>query len=364
MKFRCFVLGLYARVSGCGPASLLAGLVFGGLSLVSCEREFTPNAEWREVPSVYCLMDQDDDTVFVRLQRCYLGDGNMLEYGMAADSIYYPADAVEVLMRVWRSEAEAGRTGVTPLYELRFERMMRDKVEGAFASGPQPVYFHRNAAGEMNPAYTYELVVRRTADGATLASATTRLLGNPDATRGWLISPSRVGGTGRVTFNMLTGSCLIKLTPLERGRLYQPRVRFYYRYRFAPDSLRYTDVRCDAVRQTSQQSTELTTSVYKEYYLGEIAKALAGDTNHKMFVDTVAIIMDVANEPLNAYIAVTTAADRQNYQMFGNIEGGVGVFGARRCHLMEHVLADKGDQVTGMHTLLENLGVGFQQNDL
>ncbi len=334
------------------------------LGFTACESEFSPNAEWQELPSVYCLLDQDDDTTFVRLQRCYLGDGNLYEYGRIADSIYYPDGVMEVLIRVWRNASDMTVSGATPLYEMNFTRELRDKVDGNFASGPQPIYCHRNMPGELDSAYTYQLIVRRVSDGATVATATTRLLGDPSATYGWLKTPSPVGGNGRVTFNMMSGSCVIRWIPLDRGRLYQPRVRFYYRYRFAPDSLRYLDIACQSVKATSQQSLELNMSVYKEYYLGEIAKALRSDTNHKMFVDTVAIIMDVANESLNAYIAITTAVERQNYQMYNNITGGVGLFAARRTHLMEKVLSDKGDQTTGMHTLLENLNVGFQQNDL
>lgn len=334
------------------------------VGLTSCENEFTPNSEWKELPSVFCLLDQDDDTTFVRLQRCYLGDGNLYDYGSIADSIYYPDGEMEVLIRVWAQESDLSTSGAMPLFEMNFDRILRDKVDGSFSSGPQPLYCHRNLPGELDSAYTYQLVVRRVSDGSTVATAVTRLLGDPSDTYGWLKTPSRVGGNGRVTFNMMTGSCVIKWTPLDRGRLYQPRVRFYYRYRFAPDSLRYTDIVCEAVKATSVQSLELNTSVYKEHYLGEIAKALRADTNHKTFVDTVAIIMDVANEHLNAYIAATTAVDRQNYQTYNNIVGGVGLFAARRAHLMEHVLSDKGDQTTGMHTLLENLQVGFQQNDL
>lgn len=334
------------------------------LGFTACESEFSPNAEWQELPSVYCLLDQDDDTTFVRLQRCYLGDGNLYEYGRIADSIYYPDGVMEVLIRVWRNASDMTVSGATPLYEMNFTRELRDKVDGNFASGPQPIYCHRNMPGELDSAYTYQLIVRRVSDGSVMATATTRLLGDPDSKKGWLKTPSPVGGNSPVSFNMMSGACVIRWIPLDRGRLYQPRVRFYYRYRFAPDSLRYLDIACQSVKATSQQSLELNTSVYKEYYLGEIAKALRSDTNHKMFVDTVAIIMDVANESLNAYIAITTAVERQNYQMYNNITGGVGLFAARRTHLMEKVLSDKGDQTTGMHTLLENLNVGFQQNDL
>ena len=56
----------------------------------ACEVEFSPNAEWKEVPSVYCILDQDDDTTWVRVEKCFLGEGSIYNYGMISDSINYP----------------------------------------------------------------------------------------------------------------------------------------------------------------------------------------------------------------------------------------------------------------------------------
>ena len=50
------------------------------LAFSSCRVEFSPNAPWRDVPSVYCVLDPEEDTVWVRLQRCYLGEDNLYNY--------------------------------------------------------------------------------------------------------------------------------------------------------------------------------------------------------------------------------------------------------------------------------------------
>ena len=38
----------------------------------SCEVEFDPNEEWKAVTVVYGVLDQDDDTTFVRVQKGFL----------------------------------------------------------------------------------------------------------------------------------------------------------------------------------------------------------------------------------------------------------------------------------------------------
>ena len=47
------------------------------LLFTSCKVEFSPNAEWKEVPVVWCVLDQMDDTTWVRVQRCFLGEDNL-----------------------------------------------------------------------------------------------------------------------------------------------------------------------------------------------------------------------------------------------------------------------------------------------
>ena len=72
------------------------------LAFSSCRVEFSPNAPWRDVPSVYCVLDPEEDTVWVRLQRCYLGEDNLYNYSSIADSNYYLPDAVSVHLLAWK----------------------------------------------------------------------------------------------------------------------------------------------------------------------------------------------------------------------------------------------------------------------
>ncbi|MBQ6096732.1 MAG: hypothetical protein IJK99_03190, partial [Bacteroidales bacterium] len=91
----------------------------------SCEVEFSPNADWKEIPVVYCVLDQDDDTSYVRVQRCFLGEGNQYQYTSVADSIYYPQGALSVAIEQWNatlaSDGTLYRTGDAPVQVLNFD---------------------------------------------------------------------------------------------------------------------------------------------------------------------------------------------------------------------------------------------------
>ena len=76
--------------------SLIVFFLASLLMLVSCEVEFNPNGDWTETTIVYGVLDQDADTNFIRVQRCFLGEGNYIQFSSQKDSIYYKKDEIEV----------------------------------------------------------------------------------------------------------------------------------------------------------------------------------------------------------------------------------------------------------------------------
>ena len=68
----------------------------------SCKVDFSPNAPWRDLPSIYCVIDPEEDTVWARVQRCYLGEDNLYNYAPIADSNYYAPNDISVHLLVWK----------------------------------------------------------------------------------------------------------------------------------------------------------------------------------------------------------------------------------------------------------------------
>ena len=105
--------------------------------MVSCEADFDPNDSWQERMMVYCLLDQDDDTTFVRIEKCFLGNGNAYEYAKNKDSVYYSKDALDVkLYAYWSWDTNT----VTDIYD--FQYTTKKKAEGYFYSDDNcPLYY-------------------------------------------------------------------------------------------------------------------------------------------------------------------------------------------------------------------------------
>lgn len=337
--------------------------------MVSCRVDFSPNAEWKDIPSVYCVIDPEEDTVFVRVQRCYLGNDNLYNYSTIADSTNYPEGSVSVRLLVWKDDDATGcqlTAGRKLVDSWDLEYMLRTgKPDGNFAGGEQPVYYCVPGARQLKNDSTciFQLVVLRTATGDTLAQATTNLVGfRPisalyDSTESSiLVNPSSRYGNHFAFVMGCQGN--IKWNVLPRGRYYQPILTFYYRKH--GDTLSVT-IPGTPKPNSNNASTLQSSSISQERFLDYIGNALRDNTDSLFNVNQVDIAISVCNEDLYAYLnsqggSTSTGQDLQGYS---NINGGLGIFASRRSHIHYRVPCDSNGTPGYIPALLKGLHVGF-----
>ncbi len=63
--------------------------------LFSCNKELNVNADWKDVTVVYGLLDQTQDTTFIKITKAFLGPGDAMQFAKIPDSSNYP-DKLEV----------------------------------------------------------------------------------------------------------------------------------------------------------------------------------------------------------------------------------------------------------------------------
>lgn len=328
----------------------------------SCEVEFSPNAEWKNIPAVYCLLDQDDDTTWVRVQRCYLANGNIYDYGQIPDSVNYPQGAITVSLLAYKD----GQLKDSML----FQYAKRSIDSGRFYHAAQPIYWFETR-NRLRDDWTYVLTVRNAADGAVLATTDPISLIKKDASKKLYSKPSvniingndTIGGGFAFYDNTGTSSytlyCGMKWPELENARLYQPIVRFYYSEH---GTTRYVDLKCPEI--TSKQY-RLQGSVYnypRDLFLDELKQQLQADTARKRYIPRVDLYLTACSEELNTYLSTVVSGSSlsQNTEVFNNIKGGVGLFAARRTHLYMRMPSDNSDtEDRGLFYFLSRLGVGI-----
>ena len=336
-------------------------LILSVVLFASCEVEFTPNDNWREIPVVYCLLDQDEDTTYVRLQRCFLGEGNQLNYISNPDSIYYPQSAVKVFIEEWASTSGGNISGTAPkkVFDFSYTESVL-KEEGDFYNEAVPMYVCRTA-GMLDTNCIYRLRVVKTATGDTIVSGETRLL------RGemQLLHPN---SSQKFEFGGTAKECELEWTTLREAREYQPIVRFWYRdfvvnYDHTPaDTMikyHYIDIPGNRV-SSNMNERSLKTRMELNYFLSTVKNNIEDVEIPKNIIDTVDIFVVCCNEAFKAYLYAGHPAGGINQEPFEytNIEGGLGVFAARRRHISFKVNTRNDSRSLYIRSLKE-LGVGF-----
>lgn len=315
----------------------------------SCEVEFSPNADWKNVPVVYCVLDQDDDTSWVRVERCHLSNDGVYAYGQVRDSIFYGENEITVDI--------LGYEGNTLRDSIPFAYMERQRDSGAFAGGLVPIYYAETQE-RLKSNYDYYLHVRA-ADGRILASSNAlRLIDyNPENKLFHQLKNNKFG------FYDISGTssanCLIKWDVLPRGRVYQPMIRFYYR---VASETRYVDVRCPRVVPDHNASTGSLTYPRATFLNDLKAKLILDTSSRKEYLKMVDIYLTCCDEDLNTFMSTTSGASviDQGRVVYSNINGGVGIFAARRTHLYRRFNADDSDvSNSGLGWFLKDLGVGI-----
>lgn len=345
----------------------LLSLIIMPLMLVSCKAEFNPNDDWREIPVVYCILDQDDDTTFVRVQKCFLGEGDQRVYATVGDSINYPEGAITVRLEAWNTwiDNDGGfhRYGESPdtVFDFTYTESI-DKEDGVFYSGKQP-YYYCVTSGLLDTSYIYHLVIIKTATGDTIAQSETMLISGEMQ----LLKPNELT---KFQFSGTAGSksCEISWTKMRNARRYQPIVRFNYRDFIIDHSntvwdttiiRHYIDIPCSVIK-SNMISQVLTTRIDQNYFLSIIKTSIGDEVVNRNIIDTVQIFVNCCTEDLSAYLfsGSHTGSIIQQSHIYTNIQGGLGVFAARRTHIFFSVptpASSGSDYVKA----LKQLDIGF-----
>lgn len=308
------------------------------LFLSSCEVEFSPNASWKEIPVIYCVLDQDDftagDTTWVRVERCYLGDGSIYTYSSISDSINYPQGSIDVRLLVYRN-------GVC-IDSIPCRDTLREREQGDFASHLQPIYY---TTQRLQDDCYYKVEVRRASsrslmaytDSIPLITCSTNVIRKPYNTEIF-------GFFDRTSGNV--PAFLMEWYAMDNARRYQPFVRFYYG---EDGDTNYVDVLGGSVN-SGNGSTILSTSLTRDGFLKNLELQLQNDTNPKRYLKLVDVYLTACDENLNNYISTVNSGSSidQSTHAYTNVHcctdgtvvDGVGILAARRTHIYKTLEAD------------------------
>jgi len=116
--------------------SLLFLILFGVFAQLGCDNELDVNADWKEVPVVFGILDPNEPFNYVRVQKAFLGnEGDAFKWAKESDSLRLQNIAVKLI------EIENGLTRrEIPLELVNGDTIGLPKDSGIFANTPNYLY--------------------------------------------------------------------------------------------------------------------------------------------------------------------------------------------------------------------------------
>lgn len=126
----------------------------------SCKNDLNLNAPYKEIPSIYAVLNPQDTVQMIRINKVFLGEGDANQMAQVADSINYPAGELSVTV----THSDDGET-------ITFRDTMIQTVAGAFNRN-QRVYY---ANKRIKTYGVYTLKVKNTRTGNEFTARTVTL---------------------------------------------------------------------------------------------------------------------------------------------------------------------------------------------
>jgi hypothetical protein len=191
---------------------LLTILSLSLLIFSSCSTDFEINGDWQDITIVYGLMNQNDSNTYLKINKAFLGDGDILMMAQNEDSCEYQ-HPLEVKIEEYNSNNNLVKTfylDTTSVY---------NKEPGLFYY-PKQVLYKALTFNQLNIDNTYKLVIHNPSSGNTFYGQT--ILVSPFTIE--IPKPSQ-----KIMGFSTEGTGKVRWKTAKNGRRYQLMIRFNYK---------------------------------------------------------------------------------------------------------------------------------------
>jgi len=291
----------------------------------SCETDFDVNGEWKDITVVYGLISQNDSVHYLKINKAFLGEGNVLNYALIEDSSSY-GDNLEVVI------SENGKNGSSRTFVCE-PTTIYNKEPGIFYSDKQLVYKteFKVPSDLNNNDYTYNVKITNKLTRKVITSET-RLVKD--------FSVETPRPVNYINFAM-EGNQRIKWTSAKDGKRYNVSLRFWFDedLKYSTDTIRrYIVWDINSVKSQTVLGGEPLEIVYDPgtffttcNILIPYKDSMKEDSIQSRLVYKIEFLFAVAGDELNTYMEVNEPSSGivQEKPEYTNIENGIGLFSCR-----------------------------------
>jgi hypothetical protein len=285
----------------------------------SCEESFDVNAPYKDITVVFGLIDPGDDSIFLKINKAFLGDGNVMEMAKIEDSSIY-VTGLHATIEEWENG------DLIKSYPLDTVTI-NDKEQGDFYNPYQIIYYT-----PYEPVTTREYRLKVEVNDKEITAMTNLVndftISRPSA--GSKFIQFKEGTDGEVAWNSA-----------KNGKRYEVVIRIKYKEVLfnSPDTVyKYVDWGMGTKKSVNDKGGEdMKVEYSNDGFYTLIANQIpyddaAMEANVKeRYTNDVDFIIAVAAEELNTYMEVNEPSNSivQERPEYSNISSGIGIFSSR-----------------------------------
>ncbi len=282
--------------------------------LTSCETDFDPNAEYKDITVVYGILNQNDSITYIKINKAFLGKTSAYIMAQNEDSSSYGAN-LEVKMEEWNNG-----TYVKTFY---FDTTSIYNKEPGIFYAPHQILYYCVTYNQLNQGSDYKLIIKNKKTGK-LITATSQIVNKfsidtPD--KNALFIDFSTNGKKKITWRSA-----------KYGKRYQTKIRFNYLENGIP---KFLDIIFPMQKSSNTagglvMNDEYTSATFYQALQSNLTPSTS--TNPIVRVaGKVEVIITVAADELSTYIDVNAPSNTivQVRPEYTNIVNGIGIFSAR-----------------------------------
>ena len=323
------------------PYSIVAALLL--TLFAGCKQDFDITADYKEIPVVYGLLNQQDNVHYIRIQKGYLIDGDARVAAGVTDSVYYP-DTLTVKLIPYFNGSPSG--SAFTLNRVDGDALGLPKASGTFANSPNILY---RFTGALDNTKTYRLEVTNKSNGYKFKSKK-----NEDSVDITLVKDFQINSPFKagLAIGLQSEPSAFKVVwrGAENSGVYDLTVRFHYLEFKQSDNSLYRDTFVDIPFLRSYIPSSTTSDLYtvpltSDLVLGYLANNVKSDIEvirQFNILKGMQFKFAAGGSELKKFMESQQAqgglASNEALPTYSNIDGGVGLLSSRYFKQIDSVL--------------------------
>lgn len=293
-------------------------IAFISLIVVSCSTDVDVNGEWKDIPVVYCVLDQSTEYQYVKVNKSFLGPVPAAQMAQISDSLFY--EYVEVMIH----EYVNGNKTSTWIFDA-VDTIQKE--DGYFATDRNTIWMKKM---NLNVDAQYKIEVNIN-NGAHIVTGETKLIDGIS-----IKTPSSSSPT--IEIKRYESDTRYEYYRANNGKVYQMTVSFNYIEVRGNDTTNHTVSWPQAKEYKLTEGAEINAVIgsfsnlaFYNLLIAQIPIPEAGVKRYVKMPNSVVFSLASADENYVTYMEVTSPSNGivQEKPSFTNLDGGFGLFASR-----------------------------------